>query len=144
MYRASSWSSVTNSTSISWSTVVSAIWKKNKGVGKRLIQLRQSWVLYWAWDPHLNAIFHITWVRRCFNWLKVFMVDKLFILTTFTDSKLVMHVANSAAFSMHSAVFSEECCMEKIGTVIHLIFTHANALINFNAHHNSKITLVNR
>jgi len=40
--------------------------------------------------------------------------DKSFALVTFSDSKLVMHMTNSVVFSVHSAVFSEECCMEKI------------------------------
>jgi len=72
------------------------------------------------------------------NWFKAFLVDKSFVLATFSDSKLVMHMTNSAVFSVHGAVFSEECCMEKlavlygkISTVICLMFTHANALIIF-------------
>jgi len=34
-------------------------------------------------------------------------------------------MTNNAVFSVCSAVFSEECCMEKIA-VIHLMLTHAN------------------
>jgi len=47
----------------------------------------------------------------------------------FSQFKNVMHVNNSAAFSIRSAVFSEECCMENI-VVICLMFIHVNALTN--------------
>jgi len=71
--------------------------------------------------------FHILRVWQCFSWLKAFLVDKFLVLATFSNSKLVTRVTNSTAFSIHSVVFSKECCMEK-KTVIHLIFTHVNAL----------------
>jgi len=69
-------------------------------------------VLHGARDPHLSV--HIVQVWRCFNWLKAFLVNRSFVLATFNDSKLVTHITNWAVFSVRSAVFSEECCMEKI------------------------------
>jgi len=41
------------------------------------------------------------------NWFKEYLVNKLFVLATL----VVMHMTNSAVFSIHVTVFSEECCM---------------------------------
>jgi len=66
----------------------------------------------WVRDPCLSAIFFILYERSS---ALTFLVDKLFVLATYSDSKLVMYITNSTVFSICSAVlaFSEECCMEK-------------------------------
>jgi len=58
---------------------------------------------------HTQVLFfiHIALAWWCFNWFKAFLVDKLFVLVTFSDSKLVTQVTNSVVFSVRSAVFSK-------------------------------------
>jgi len=72
--------------------------------------MRQSQVLYWAQYPCPSAIFlHIAQAWQCFNWFKAFLVNKLFVLTTFSDSKVVTHVTNNGVFSIRSAVWFVWC-----------------------------------
>jgi len=59
--------------------------------------------------PHTLLLFY-----QYLNWFKAFWVDKVFVLATFSDSKLITNVTNTAVFFIRSAVFSEECYMEKI------------------------------
>jgi len=72
-------------------------------------------------ETHAQVLFYIVRAWVCFNWFKAFLVDKSFILATFTNSKLVTHV-------------TQQCCIfqrmlyEKNTTVICFKFTHTNAL----------------
>jgi len=73
-------------------------------VGKRLIQHKVKLSTVLGSNPMSQVLFfHIVQAWWCFNWFKVFLVDKS---STFSDSKLVTHVTNSTIFSIHSAVFS--------------------------------------
>jgi len=56
---------------------------------------------------HVQVLFfHIAQAWQCFSWFKAFLVKKLFALATFSNSKFVTHVTNSAVISTCSTVFS--------------------------------------
>jgi len=79
-------------------------------------EVKPSAVIGWRPTPKCYTVFFILYEHG--GILTAFLVNKSFILATFSDSKLVTHVTNSAVFSVCSAVFSIEFCKEKIALLL--------------------------
>jgi len=93
--------------------------KHHEGVGERLIKhnTKQSAVLGLKPMPECY-FFYTAQAWWCF---KAFLVDKKFVLATFSNSKC--YACDQQCCIFQSAVW-------KYSTVICLMFTHTNALIN--------------
>jgi len=102
--------------------LVSAVWKKHE---QEINTVRGG--LYWAQDPCQSAIFFILH-KHGSALTKAYLVNKYcssFWLLLMIQN--VMHMTNSAVFSVRSVVFSK-VLYGKYSTVIHLRFTHTNAV----------------
>jgi len=76
-------------------------------VGSRLIQHMAKPSAVLGSNIHAQVLFfHIVRAWQCFNWFKAFLVNKPFVLTKFSDSKLVPHMTNNiAVFFLYTMLY---------------------------------------